>query len=273
MRIAVTGGSGQLGRAIGERLGREHDVRLWGRSEVDITDADGVMEAVMGSRPDAIIHAAAWTDVDGCERDPERARAVHVAGTSNVASAARKAQAHLIAVSTDLVFDGQKRQPYVEDDETNPLQVYGKTKLEAERIALETVPRCTVVRTAWLYDLDQPQGFVAAMIEMAERGEPFSVVSDQIGSPTRTRWLAARLGEIAETCTLGILHRVEPVIESRAQMARRVLERIGADAGLVTDTTSDQMPPRPARRPGYTPLASVRELRAPDVAHGDGCDC
>lgn len=274
MRIAVTGSGGQLGRALVRVLGREHDVVAWPRAVLDVCDADAVLATVMATRPDAIVHAAAWTDVDGCERDPARARRVHVEGTAAVAHAARKAQAHLVAVSTDLVFDGRKHTPYLEDDPTAPLQTYGRTKLEAERLALEIAPRCTVVRTAWLHDLSAPQGFVAAMFEQAARGAPFDVVVDQVGSPTSVDWCAARLGEIVETMTTGLLHRAEPLVESRAAFARRILAKAGFDPALVRDVTTASMPARPAIRPRYSALGSVRELRRSDhAAHGDGCDC
>lgn len=273
MRVAVTGGAGQLGRALVKVLGIEHDVHAWSRLDLDVTDADATMERVMELRPDAVIHAASWTDVDGCEKDPAKARRIHVDGTQNLAMAARKAQAHLVAVSTDMVFDGQSKRPYVESDATNPIQVYGSTKLEAEMRALDTAPRCTVVRTAWLYDLAAPQGFIAAVLSLAAKGEPFPVVADQIGSPTTTAWCAARLGEIVETRTMGVLHRAEPLVASRADFARRILEVRGFDPAIVVDAALEDLPPRPAKRPKFTPLASIRGLVDASSGHGDGCDC
>lgn len=272
MRIAVTGGGGQLGRALVAVLGGVHDVRAWTRAEVDITDGTMVMDAVMATRPDAIVHAAAWIDVDGCELDPVRATEINVGGTEHVARAARRAQAHLAFVSTDLVFDGTLDRAYTEDDDPNPLQVYGRTKLDAERLTLELVARSSVVRTAWLHDPAVPSGFTAAIVERAEAGEPFEVVADQIGSPTTTSWFAARLGEIVETRTTGILHRVEVGEESRADFARRILAARGFDHGLVLDATTESMPQRPARRPMRATLATVRGLH---VEHGPGgaCDC
>jgi dTDP-4-dehydrorhamnose reductase len=272
VRIAVTGAGGQLGRSIRSALSDVHDVRSWEHSEVDVTDAVSVADAVSSIRPDAIIHTAAWTDVDGCERDPDRAYAINALGAEHVARAARKAQAHLILVSTDFVFDGFAAHPYDEDSATNPLQVYGRTKLHGEHLALDTAPRCTIVRTAWLHDPAVPAGFTAGIIRAAEQGSPFMVVADQVGSPTTTGWFAQQLAEIAETRTFGILHRVEIDQESRADFARRYLASRGLDATLVLDAATEEMPARPARRPKFAPLTSVRSLHVEHAA-GDGCDC
>lgn len=272
MRIAVTGGGGQLGRALVAVLGGVHDLRAWTRAEVDVTDAAMVMDAVMATRPDAIVHAAAWTDVDGCELDPVRATEINVAGTEHVARAARRAQAHLAFVSTDFVFDGTLERPYLEDDDPNPLQIYGRTKLDAERLAVELVARCSIVRTAWLHDPAAPAGFTAAIVRRAEAGERFEVVADQIGSPTTTTWFAARLGEILETHTTGVLHRVEIAEESRADFARRILSSRGFEPSLVLDAFTEAMPARPAQRPMRASLATIRSLHV-EHATGDGCDC
>jgi dTDP-4-dehydrorhamnose reductase len=272
MRIAVTGAAGQLGRALVAVLGGEHDVRGWARADVDVTDAGSVMDAVMATRPDALVHAAAWTDVDGCELDPARAHTINVTGTEHAARAARRAQARLVVVSTDFVFDGRLGRPYTEGDVPNPLQVYGATKREGEQVGLDVAPRCTVVRTAWLHDPAVPAGFTAAILARASAGEPFDVASDQVGSPTTTAWFAARIGEILETHTFGVLHRAEVARESRADFARRFLSSHGFDPGLVVDAATEDLPPRPAKRPRFAPLASVRELHV-EHTPGDGCDC
>jgi dTDP-4-dehydrorhamnose reductase len=249
-----------------------HDVRAWTRAEVDVTDGAMVMDAVMATRPDAIVHTAAWIDVDGCELDPVRATEINVGGTEHVARAARRAQVHLAFVSTNFVFDGTLDRPYLEDDDPNPLQVYGRTKLDAERLATELVPRCSIVRTAWLHDPAAPVGFAASIVHRAEAGEPFEVIADQVGSPTTTTWFAARLGEILETHTTGVLHRVEVAEESRADFVRRVLTSRGFNPGLVIDASTDAMPQRPARRPMRAALASIRGLHV-EHATGDACDC
>lgn len=274
MRIAIIGAGGQLGRAIVAVLGREHDVVAWTRADVDVVDAEAVATAVNAIRPDAIVNASAWTDVDGCETDPARATAIHVEGARAVSHAATRAQALLVHVSTDFVFDGTLGRPYTEDDAPNPLQVYGRTKLEAEAVVQASRGRSCVMRTSWLYDLDAPQGFVAAILTAAKRGEPLPVVADQVGSPTTTTEAARAIGDLIEHRMEGVVHRAGGDALSRAAFARRILETAGLDPALVVDVQSGDVPARAAVRPANTSLATVRPtLHRGPAGAADGCEC
>jgi dTDP-4-dehydrorhamnose reductase len=206
--------------------------------------------------PDAIIHAAAWTDVDACERDPDRARRFNVVGTANVARAAGRA--FLVVVSTDYVFDGELGRAYVETDEPSPLQVYGRTKLEAERIALSQAPRTAVARGAWLYGAytargDLARNFVTSVLRAARRG-PIDVVDDQVGSPTTVTDFADALARLVNEPATGVLHAVNEGEVSRFELARAVVERAGLDPSLVRPVPTAEAPVRPAMRPPFAPL-------------------
>lgn len=272
MRIAITGAGGQLGRALRGALSL-HEVVAWTRADVDVCDAVAVRAAVDDARPEVIVHCAAYTDVDGCERDPARARAVNADGSAHIADAARVAQAMLVVVSTDYVFDGDTARPYTEDDATNPIQVYGATKLAGEQAAQATAPRCAVVRTSWLYDLAEPQGFVAVVSSRGRVGEPFPVIDDQMSTPTRCTWLAERLVELIEARATGLFHRAESAILSRADLARFVLSAGGLDPELVVDTPASRLPAPLARRPRFSALTSIHEVHAHRVSGPVDCDC
>src|SRR3990172_11505335 len=150
MRILITGGRGQLGRSLEDALA-QHQVSALGHEELDITDAEAVAHALDKLRPEAVLHAAAWTDTAGCEADPERATRVNAGGTRTVAEACRDASAVMLYVSTNEVFDGRKREPYTEKDEPNPLNSYARSKLAGERHVQSLLERHHIVRTAWLY--------------------------------------------------------------------------------------------------------------------------
>jgi len=254
MRIIVTGAGGQLGRELARSLAA-FDPILLTRAALDVTDAVAVEGVFRSASPDAIIHAAAWTDVDACERDPDRARRFNVIGTTNVARAAGRS--FLVVVSTDYVFDGELGRAYVETDEPSPLQVYGRTKLEAERIALGQTARCAIARSAWLYGAytargDLARNFVTSILRAARRG-PIDVVDDQTGSPTTVADFADALARLVAEPTTGVLHVVNEGEVSRYQLARAAVERAGIDA-LVRPVATANAPVRPAMRPPFAPL-------------------
>lgn len=253
MRIAVTGAGGQLGRDLARAL-VAHDAVLLDHAALDVTDARACETAL--SDVDAVIHAAAWTDVDACERDRQRARRVNVEGTRNVAAAA--AEAFAVVVSTDYVFDGTLGRAYVEIDGPNPLQVYGRTKLDAERAARGISERVAVARTAWLYGAALANGeparnFVTAIIRAARAG-PLDVVDDQTGSPTWTGDLARALVGMCERQATGVFHVVNGGAVSRFEFARAIVEGAGMDPDRVRPVKTVEAPPRPAVRPAYAPL-------------------
>jgi len=255
MRVLVTGAGGQLGRELAAAL-RAHETVMLPHESLDVSDQAAVEGVVSSAAPDAIVHAAAWTDVDACEIDPERARLINVDGTQNVVRAAREAL--VVIVSTDYVFDGTLGQAYVETDEPNPLQVYGRTKLEGEEAARAQSGRVAVVRTAWLYGArtgagDPARNFVASILAASARG-PLDVVDDQVGSPTSTHDLARALVAVLEAGAGGVFHGVNSGAVSRYEFARAIVSGCGRDPSLVRAVKTSEAPARPAARPAYAPL-------------------
>ena len=258
MRVLVTGAGGQFGAELASRL-VGHETVLLDHDTLDVTDPVAVEGVLRSTGPDVVIHAAAWTDVDGCETDPARARVVNVDGTRNVAAAS--GDAFMVLIGTDYVFDGAAGRAYAETDVTNPLQVYGRTKLDAEQAARVETSDLAVARTAWLYGARTASGtaahnFVAAILRAAGRG-PLDVVDDQVGSPTWTGDLAGAVLALAERRTPGTFHVANTGAVSRADFARAILEVAGRDPGLVHAIATKDAPARAAVRPAYAPLEGV----------------
>ena len=253
----MTGAGGMLGSAVvaaAARLG--HDVRGVTRAELDITVEVAVIVTMHEYRPDAVINCAAYTDVDGAERDRETATAVNAAGAGYVAAAAGEVGASVVHVSTDYVFDGSKREPWVESDPTGPLGVYGETKLAGEHAVADGNPAHAIARTAWLYGAGG-RNFVDTMLALGAQREEVSVVTDQIGCPTWTGHLADGLVELAaRPHETGIHHIAAAGSCSWNELAREVFERAQLDCRVLPATTADF--PRPARRPAYSVLGTER---------------
>ena len=197
-----------VGRALVEHcLASGDEVLSYDHKSLDIADAEAV-EAVIGTeRPEAVINCAAWTDVDGCERDLEKARQVNALGPENLARASRKVASVLVTISTDYVFDAQKEGFYTQRDQPNPISVYGNAKFEGERRAQAEHARTIVVRTGYIFG---PRGknFLSNVISRAERGEKLKAISDYWGTPTYGRDLAYRLRELAQLDLPGVYHVV-----------------------------------------------------------------
>lgn len=221
MRVVITGANGQLGRAL-QGAFQGHELFLVDLPQHDVTDP-GIVATIAEFEPDLVIHAAAMTDVDGCERDPDLAFRVNEVGTRNVADACRICDAPLLYVSTDYVFDGSKGEPYLESDEPNPVCVYGKSKLTGEIVVRDLVTRYYIVRTAWLYG---PGGrnFVTKILELAADREELSVVTTEVGSPTYAPDLAAAIARLIQHPLYGTYHLVNEGSCSRFEFAERILE-------------------------------------------------
>ena len=254
----VTGAGGQLGQEL-VRLPRE-DVEWIGldRSRLDVADGEQCRSAVAAIRPDAIIHTAAYTAVDRAESEPEEAYRVNALGTRHVAEAAEAVGAKLVCVSTDYVFDGQGTEPYKEEDAANPRTVYGRTKLEGERLALEACSRTFIARTSWVYGA-HGANFVRTMLQLASQHSVLRVVDDQRGSPTYTYDLACFLTELAATERYGVYHASNGGECTWYEFAKAIFEISGIDVRLIPCTTEEF--PRPAPRPAYSVLGQRALLR------------
>ena len=255
MRILVTGAEGILGQAIREWLGSRHTLLLWGRGEADVRDEAAVREGARGIEFDAVVHAAAMTEVDRCESEFELALATNRDGTRHVARLAREREARLVYMSTDYVFDGTKDGPYEEDDATSPVNAYGRSKLAGEEAARAEVSRCLVVRTSWVYG---PGGrnFVDTIAAMLERGESPEVVTDQQGSPTYVRDLARGIERLLLTGANGVVHVTNSGSTTWHGLAEAIAKHTGSTTAVLP-TTSDRFP-RPARRPANSVLSGER---------------
>jgi dTDP-4-dehydrorhamnose reductase len=207
---------------------------------------------------DIVINCAAWTDVDGAEDHEDEALRINRDGARNMAEAAGA----VLYVSTDYVFDGTKREPYVESDPVNPQSAYGRTKLAGERVTAEANPRHYIVRTSWLFG---PGGknFVETMLGL---GPEVRVVDDQVGSPTFTGHLADALARLARTEDYGVHHLTASGSCSWVEFAREIFARAGSDTRAEPCTTADF--PRPAPRPAYSVLGSERGHRLPSWQEG-----
>jgi dTDP-4-dehydrorhamnose reductase len=258
MRLLVTGAGGMLGLAVAAAARRlNHDVVALARADLDITDAEAVRAALQAAAPDAVVNCAAWTDVDGAESSEAAALGVNGAGAGNVAGAAAEAGARVVHVSTDYVFDGSKREPWLESDPVGPLSAYGRTKLAGEQQVASAATEHAIVRAAWLFGAGGPN-FVDTMLRLASERDEVSVVTDQVGRPTWTGHLAAALVELAERRgDVGIFHAAGVGQCSWNELALEVFHRAGVECRVLPTTTAQF--PRPAQRPAYSVLGTERE--------------
>lgn len=249
MRVLVTGGGGMVGRAVDEYCRSRGDLVLsYDHQALDISDSDRVREALRKEEPEVVINCAAWTDVDGCELNSERAFAVNASGPENLATASREIDAGLITISTDYVFDGKKEGFYTQRDQPGPESIYGLSKLEGERRAQLAYARTIVVRTGFVFG---PGGtnFLSTIIARARRGEKMKAIRDVDGTPTYAPDLARRLLDLAQLDLPGIFHVVNAGEGlSYEEFARTALDLSGhASTNLesVEMDTLSRLAPRP----------------------------
>ncbi len=252
MRIAVTGAGGGVGRAFLEQVPREHDVHTFTHDALPVEDRGAVMERLIASRPEVVLHLAAMTAVDDCERDPDAAFRVNALGTANVALAARATGSLLVALSTDYVFDGTKGEPYHEYDPTNPLSVYGRSKLAGEREA-RLAPDHLIVRTAWVFG--GGDDFLSRSVPRLAAGESVGAIVDRTGTPTYVRHLAERLLPLASSGLRGVVHLGGPEPLTWFDLLARAREAAGLP-GQVTEVKEADLG-RPAQRPADSSLVSL----------------
>ncbi len=225
MRIYITGSKGQLGRALMRRLA-QHDLLGVELPEVDLTDLAAIRSSVTAFRPDVVIHTAALTDVDGAARNPDLAYRVNALGTRNVAVASEAVGAALLAISTNEVFDGAKREPYLEFDVTHPINPYARSKLAAEQFVRDLTTRFYIVRTAWLYGLGG-NNFVRKIMARADTAGALRVVADEVSSPTYAEDLITAIEQLITTGAYGLYHFTNEGACSRYEFAQKILELSG----------------------------------------------
>lgn len=252
MRVAITGAGGQLGKSLLEIFRNEEVIPLV-KSDFDVRD-EGITERLASLRPDLVIHAAAMTDVDGCELDPKAAFEINGEGTRRVALSCQKAGAPMVYISTDYVFDGKREEPYGEEDVPNPTNVYGQSKLTGEKHVQSILSQYWIVRTAWLYGRSM-NNFVEKVLRMAEERPQLSMVTTEVGSPTYTRDLAEGIFRLVRHPPYGIFHLTNSGSCSRHEFAKKTLELAGKpDYPLFSAREYE----RPAKPPPHAILANTK---------------
>jgi len=255
MKILVVGSTGALGSQLMSSLPNHLIVGL-SHSDLDITNAAGVIEAVERTAPEIAINASAFNDVDGAEHRSSDAYAVNAVGPRNLATATARAGIPILHLSTDYVFDGGLNRPYYESDLPNPLSVYGASKLAGERAVADANPRSYIVRTAWLFH-ETGRNFLNRMRESAMAGRRLRIVDDQTSSPTYLPHLVSAIAGLIETNAFGVRHLAGAGAVSRFDLVEAMLKACGIDTHI--ERTSLAKFPSRARRPGFSALSTVRE--------------
>jgi len=274
LKVVVTGANGQLGTDVVQSWTAAGDTVLaLGRHGLDVIDRTAVLHLLTRERPDVVVNCAAWTAVDACESDPDRARLANTDAVAHLAEGCAAVGARLVQISTDYVFDGTKTAPYTETDDPNPQSVYGQSKLGGERAALALGDRATVVRTSWVCG-EHGANMVKTVLRLAATQPHLAFVADQIGHPTFTADLAPLLREICQRELSGVVHATNQGAVSWFEFAQAVVAAAGRDPAMVTPiATTDLQPPRPAPRPANSVLDNavlraagvplLRDFRAP----------
>lgn len=259
-RVIVTGANGQLGRGINQILNQRMDFTIINADvsettaycpiKLDIVNPAAVMNLVRDIKPEFIINCAAHTAVDLCETDQENAYRINALGPKNLAVAAEALDATLIHISTDYVFDGAAEKPYVEDDATNPMTVYGVTKLQGEEFVKNSCEKYFTIRTAWLYG--EGKNFVKTMLALAEKDAPIRVVNDQFGCPTSVLELTRAINYLMDTTSYGTYHGVCQDVTTWYGFALEIFKLAGLSPEVIP-VTSDEYKTA-AKRPKYSVL-------------------
>lgn len=260
LKFMVSGINGQLGHDIVMKLkSLDFDVIAPGRDKFDLTDRNQVEEYIIKENPDVIIHCAAYTAVDKAEDEKDLCYSVNVEGTRTVAEAAKKINAKVVYISTDYVFDGLGQVPHIEGKETNPVNYYGYTKEQGERVVRGLIDKHFIVRTSWVYGLNG-NNFVKTMLKLAESRNEINVVSDQIGAPTYTKDLAEFLINLVQTNHYGIYHGVNEGYCSWYDFAKSIFLKSGID--MIVNPISTENYPTRAKRPLNSRLSKENTSKA-----------
>ena len=279
-KVLITGSSGMLGMDLLKELGRDYEIYgadLIAQSpnrpmakfyKCDITDKKSILDIVEKVKPDIIIHTAAYTDVDGCESNKEKAYKINSEGTRNIALACKKINSVLLYIGTDFVFDGKKRTPYIESDRPNPLSIYGKSKLNGENFVKKLLKKHFIIRTSWLYG-KYGKNFVDIILSKRKSEKILKVVNDQVGSPTYTKDLVKAIhalldkisgqGPAARGQPHGIYHVSNSGSISWYKYAKEIL-RLAKSKAKVMPISSNELA-RPAKRPSLSVLDNSKFIK------------
>jgi dTDP-4-dehydrorhamnose reductase len=263
-RVLVIGARGMLGRDLVKVLHSsfytdphsDWEVLGWDIEEIDIREEKNTVSKIENLKPKIVINVAAFTDVDGCESEKEKAFAINAGGVKHVALGALRCHAKVVYLSTDYIFDGKKAEPYVEDDPPNPLNVYGQSKLQGERYVQELVEDGLIIRTQWLYGR-YGRNFVASILHQAREKKTLSIVNDQMGSPTYTVDLSKAISALIQRSARGVFHVANSGFCSWYHFGQAILEISGMERVKVIPISSEELN-LPAVRPLYSVLHCQR---------------
>jgi len=253
LKVLVTGVSGQLGFDIFSQL-KSKGIECVGTKpqDFDITNEDEVFEYINKISPTVVVHCAAYTAVDNAQDDEDLCRLINVNGSENIAKACAKLDAKMLYISTDYVFDGEGTEPFETDSKTNPLNVYGKSKLDGEKAVLENCKSSFILRTSWVFG-ENGMNFVKTIIRLANERDKISVVNDQIGSPTYTKDLAVLICDMINTSKYGVYHATNEGYCTFAQFAKEIVKSSGYNTQVI-EITSDEFRAK-ANRPKNSRLS------------------
>lgn len=253
MKILITGSKGMLAQALIPLLKERHEVFAFPREELDITNRDSIFNALSHVRPDLVINCAAYTKVDKAEEEREKAFLINGIGVQNLAVACADSEIPLCHISTDYVFDGEKKKPYTPFDNPNPINTYGESKLAGEKYIQWLLNKFYIVRTSWLYGR-VGNNFVSTILRLGKEQRAIKVVTDQIGSPTYTVTLSDGIRRLIESGSYGIYHITDESDGgiSWFDFAKEIVRISGLKTELIPVTTAEFL--RPARRPMYSVL-------------------
>ena len=273
MRVLITGARGQLGQSLRERAPEDWEVIFTDSKTLDITNSTTVDAMIQGFQPEVIVNTAAYTNVDQAEGESQQAFAVNAHGAANLAQAAQKVGSRLIHISTDYVFSGNTDQPYTYLDAPNPSNVYGKSKLAGEVLALSLCDKTTIVRTSWVFS-EHGRNFVPAVINKLLDNQIVEIYENNVGTPTYAGALADFIIELIETQnTSKIVHFCSDVVLSRAELANLIADQLTAltknNYNIAITAPATLAHANHAVRPDYSALLSTQDKRNTEQALAD----
>ncbi len=255
MRILITGAKGQLGSQLVKILSAKHDITAYDYEDLDITNFRMVQTVIRQLNPKLVINAAAWTDVDACAKNPEKALLINAYGAQNLAIASHEINAAIMQISSNEVFDGKLNRPYYEYDVTNPVNPYGYSKMVGEKSVIQTNPQHYIVRTSWLF-AHGGHNFIHAILGAVRAGKELKVVVDEVANPTYNDDLARAIAQLIKSGRYGIYHLSNSGTISRYDFARYFLDKAGYEH-IEIGRISHHEWSRPSTPPVYTGLANL----------------